>query len=609
MRTVVLAAASLILLSAACSDDETGSDVVLGDATAGDGADATGTTTDTTGTTGTTTDATGTTATDTTATTTTDTTGTTGTTTDATGTTAQDADTSGPVQICFPDEWVCASTAARHQCNNDGTGFGPNELCGGGFSCRNGQCLAKCPNDPKFGVYVGCEFWATDLPNYPDPTTSPTPENSPWAIVVSNPGLNQVTVSFEMPPLFSYSPPDPIVEPGEAKVFELPNINVQGTSLMPKGVHVTATGPVTVHQFNPYNVRFSNDASLLVPDPLLGDEYVILSWTTSPIELGGLFPGVPNQNGYFTVIAAFDDTTVTIQPSARVKASGPIPALAPGQIHRVRMNRGDVLSIQADPATLFENADPTGSRVTADKPISVFGGHEEAVIGEPIPNGEGGTTPPCCADHLEEQMLPLNLAGTSYFALHSPPRSQIQIEPDWWRIVALEPNVTITTDPPQPDAHNVTLGPIGSWVGFKSQQSFTVTATGKVQIGQYTASRDMTEDFTGDASLVLMVATDRFRKDYVFLAPDFETGGLFGTAPDLWATVVKPASATLTVDGQTIHEANFVALGTTGYEYTYVRLLPGVHEASAAEPFGLYVHGYNNAVSFSYIGGISVPGE
>ena len=62
-------------------------------------------------------------------------------------------------------------------------------------------------------------------------------------------------------------------------------------------------------------------------------------------------------------------------------------------------------------------------------------------------------------------------------------------------------------------------------------------------------------------------------------------------------------------DAVAVPEAGFVAIGQTGYEYTYVELDPGVHEASSAEPFGLYVYGYNNAVSFSYIGGLAVPGE
>lgn len=308
--------------------------------------------------------------------------------------TASDATVTSDIvvtQVCTPGTSICDSFDAKRICNADGLDYGAPIECEPDESCRAGTCQVRCPNDPKFGNYVGCEFWATDLPNYPDPTLNPTPENLPWALVVSNPGQAVVRVGFEMPPLFTYSPADDTVPPGTSRVFELPNINVQGTSLMPKGVHLLATGPVLTHMFNPWDNRFSNDASLLMPDPMLGTDYVILSWPTSPLDLVQI-PGIPtppNQNGYFTVIAAFDNTRVTFKVTAPVRASGSIPKLNPGDSHTVTMKRGDVLSIQADPESLFGALDITGSTVTANKPISVFGGHEEAVVGDPIPNGEG----------------------------------------------------------------------------------------------------------------------------------------------------------------------------------------------------------------------------
>lgn len=508
-------------------------------------------------------------------------------------------------QVCTPGSSICNNLDSRRICEPDGEGYGEPVLCASDETCRAGTCQVRCPNDPKFGSYVGCEFWATDLPNYPDPTLNPTPENLPWALVVSNPGAIAVRVGFEMPPLFSFSPADDEVPPGASRVFQLPNINVQGTSLMPKGVHLTASGPVLVHQFNPWDNRFSNDASLLVPDPLLGTDYVILSWPTSPLDtisIPGL-PTPPNQNGYFTVIAAYDDTDVTFTVTAPVRASGAIPALAAGDSHTVRLGRGDVLSIQADPDNLFGELDITGSRVTANKPISVFGGHEEAVVGDPIPvQGEGGTTmqSPCCADHLEEQMLPVPMLGTHYFAVKSPPRGQSQIEDDFWRIQAAEDGVTITTAPAT-SANGVTLAHKGDFVEVKSQGTFEVTGTGRLQIGQYLSSRDTTEDFTGDASLVLMVPEARYRKDYAFATPDGYT--------KLWVSLVKAVGTTITIDGVAVPEANFQPIGASGWAYGYYEVQAGYHVASAANRFGLFVYGYNNAVSFSYIGGIAGPGE
>lgn len=510
-------------------------------------------------------------------------------------------------QICDAGTYICDNLTTRRRCAEDGKSYLEPESCEADESCRNGICQPRCPNDPKFGAYVGCEFWATDLPNYPDPTLNPTPENLPWAIVISNPGNLEVRVGFEMPPLFTYTPADDLVPAGESRVFELPNINVQGTSRMPKGVHVVATGPVLAHQFNPWDNRFSNDASMLLPDPLLGVDYVVLSWETSPLDLFQL-PGFPpgnNQNGYFTIIAAYDNTSVTITVTAPVRASGSIPELSPGQTYSATLKRGDVLSIQTDQKTLTGKGDLSGTTITATKPIAVFGGHEEAVVGDPVPStgGEGGptTTAPCCADHLEEQMLPVPLLSNRYFAVKSPPRGTVQIENDFWRIQAAEPNVTITTNPPIAGANGVTLANKGDFVQVKANISFEVLGTGRLQIGQYLSSRDTTEDFTGDASLVLMVPEARYRKDYAFMVPErYER---------LRLAIVKPQGATVSVDGNIVQAQNFSPIAQSGFEAGYYDVTPGYHVAGSTSRFGLFVYGYNNAVSFSYIGGLAGPGE
>lgn len=528
---------------------------------------------------------------------------------DTTDTTPPDttiADTNGQ-QICLPGVRVCTAHNLRAECQPDGLSYGAPIPCAEDEACRDGVCQPRCPNDPKFGVYVGCEFWATDLPNYPDPTLNPTPENLPWALVISNPGNTAVRVGFEMPPLFTYTPTDDSVPGGESRTFQLPNINVQGTSLMPKGVYVVATGPVLVHQFNPWDNRFSNDASMLLPEPLLGRDHVILSWPTSPLDQVQIpgFPTPPNQNGYFTVIAAYPNTNVTFTVSASVRASGAIPKLSKGQTATIRMNRGDVLSIQADPENLFDVADISGTTVSADKPIAVFGGHEQAVVGDPVPDGNGGTTGPCCADHLEEQMLPLEMLSNRYFAPKSPPRGTSQIEDDFWRIQAAVDNVTITTNPPQAGANNVTLAKKGDYITVKTNQTFEVSGTGKLQIGQYLTSADTVEapisQQDGDPSLVVMVPTERYRTAYAFSVPDGYRG--------LYATLVRQQGVEIRLDGVPVSNATFTNIGASGWQIGYVSLTPGVHVAESPSRFGLFVYGYSPKVSFAYIGGLAGPGE
>jgi hypothetical protein len=508
--------------------------------------------------------------------------------------------------LCVPETWVCEGIVMHKQCSEDGTAFKAAEPCDDGLYCTGGKCGSSCQLDPKYGAYVGCDFWSVDLPNYPDPFSNPTPEDLPYAIVVSNPSDLDAEVSFEMPTGWTLDLDDNVV-PGNSSVpFFMPPINVQHSGVFEAGIRMTSTRPVLVHQFNPWDNEFSNDASLLLPENLLGSEYVILTWPTSPI---GLFPipGFPSesQNGYFTVLAIYDNTNVTFTVTAYVKANGIVPEMKAGDTHTVTLAKGQVVNVEAEPKGLFDPLDLSGSVVTADKPVAVWGGHEEAVIGNGEPESD-----PCCADHMEEQFFPKSVLGQSYLAIKSKPRvssgSGGTVEPDYWRIQAAEPNVTITTVPPIAGVSGKTLAKTGDWVEAVTNQSFEVTATGKIQVVQYLISQTDTEQYTGDPSMIVAVPTERFRKSYVMNAPPLED--LFGKQQH-WITVVKPPTAEIIVDGNPVPQAQYLAMGSGAWEYTYVGLAPGIHRIEGDEAFGLSAYGYNNAVSYGYPGGLSAPGE
>ena len=385
--------------------------------------------------------------------------------------------------ICEPDTFVCEGLSMKKPCNADGTGFGEPVACPEGMYCTSGKCSSSCAIDPKFGSYVGCAYWTVDLPNYPDPTIDPTPEDLPHAVVISNPGALEAEITFEPPAGIVVDNPDPIVPGNSTRVFIMPVTNVSETSTGFHGIRFTSTRPVLVHQFNPWDNQFSNDASLLLPEPFLGSDYTILTWPTTPLSLtDGFFPDFfpdglipPDQNGYFTVVAAYDNTTVTFQVTADIKAGGKVGAMKAGGLQSVVLDFGEVLNVEASPENMSDPVDLSGSTVSADKPIAVFAGHEEAAI-------DG-----CCADHLEEQMLPPSILGDHYLAVKTKPRGG---EYDYWRIQAIDPEVSIVTDPPIPGAHGKTLQARGDWLEVATDQSFEIAATGKIQVGQYLVSQE-----------------------------------------------------------------------------------------------------------------------
>ena len=282
-------------------------------------------------------------------------------------------------------------------------------------------------------------------------------------------------------------------------------------------------------------------------------------------------------------MAAYDNTTVTFQVTADIQAGGKVSAMKAGGLQSVVLDFGEVLNVEASPETMTDPVDLSGSTVSADKPIAVFAGHEEAAIGG------------CCADHLEEQMLPPSILGDHYLAVKTKPRGG---EYDYWRIQAIDTEVSIVTDPPIPGAHGQTLQARGDWLEVATDQSFEIAATGKIQVGQYLVSQESTDQVTGDPSLILTVPIERYRDFYVVMVPD-------GYDSD-WVTVIRPAGTTVSTGSGPIANSEFSEI-IAGWEFAYVALEPGIHKFAGDQPFGLVAYGYNSAVSYGYPGGMSDP--
>jgi hypothetical protein len=174
------------------------------------------------------------------------------------------------------------------------------------------------------------------------------------------------------------------------------------------------------------------------------------------------------------------------------------------------------------------------------------------------------------------------------------------IKKDHWRIIAGEDNVTITTNPPQDGANNVTLNK-GEFVKFFSADSFEINATGKVQVGQFLVGQEETSKAQGDPAFILNVPVERFREDYLALIPTgYNNNHLL---------VVREAGSPVTIDGNAIQDASFVAVGGGEYEYVHLDVGPGVYSLEGDAPFAVYAYGYDSAVSYGYPAGLNLVGN
>jgi len=366
--------------------------------------------------------------------------------------------------LCNPGDKICKGMTAVQECVDDGEGgyeWEVVEECNGGM-CDNGKCVSACEVNIKQNTYLGCGYYAVDLDNIEGGMYEPV------GVVVSNPmgGSDAeitITNSATGKELTSgeLGGASLTVPPGSLKVYLLPvNFDLDGSALINRSFRIDSTTPVTVHQFNPLtgDSIFTNDASLLLPAHAGGLEYIVMSWY--------MRTWIETLRGFAAVVATQPGTTVVKVEAASAIVAGPgVSAMVKGQTKSFTMEQGDVLNLEVNGN---EGDDLTGTIITADKKVSVFGGHECANIHVEYER----------CDHIEQQLFPLHAWGSHYIGDPFHPRTATHI--DTWRILGGEDNITVTLDPPVAGPFNLDKG---QWVEFDTQEPFEAKGTGRFLLG------------------------------------------------------------------------------------------------------------------------------
>ena len=118
------------------------------------------------------------------------------------------------------------------------------------------------------------------------------------------------------------------------------------------------------------------------------------------------------------------------------------------------------------------------------------------------------------ADHVQEQVIPLDYWGEEYVCAHSPVRAQ---EDHYWRVFAGDDNVTVTADPPIPGSP-FNFAKRGDWIEFNvpNGTNFVLTGDGPFMPVQYTAQHLLAGGI-GDAAMYQMIPTAQFLERYLFV--------------------------------------------------------------------------------------------
>jgi len=407
-------------------------------------------------------------------------------------------------------------------------------------------------------------------------------------------------------------------------------------------------------QYNTY----SNDSSLLLPAHILGmshvaltEEQTIFSSTSSGSTING------KGNGYVTIVVTQNNTTVTVRSSAVTRAGGSVTAMAKGTVRTFNnLNSYDVLQFGSDalgPNQVIEcspnpfggagfmcrqDNDLTGTVITSDKPIAVFGGSSCAT--KPFDR--------IACDHIEEQIFPFNTWGTSFIAQKSNPLRlnngsyATNSPPDQYKIVSGCPvsqcpngtNITITPAnavaavlPPNTRCaapSNLGTGTCRlmgvSSVEFKSSANFRIEADQPISVawflpGQGPGGTGPTAVAEGDPSMILLPPIQQWRTNYTVLAGRDFVSNYIGISID--NTRVQRVE----IDGMAVTGLN--AIAGTNYLVKNQPVTGGTHTINVVprspQPTmpdggvftslpgaGITVYGYDAYVSYGYTGGLDL---
>jgi len=491
---------------------------------------------------------------------------------------------------------------------------------GGVLACTAGCELDQsgCTSDPCTAAALsrsstGCEFVAVDMANIDEYNAN----EGCFVVQVTNPSTTDtatVTVVdaagqvLDFPGLGTQI----LLAPGDVELLPISGTTGE-CSLVPARLNTTtatsglqgssayrvlSTSPIGAVQINPYEAasKHTADSSLLIPTHALGNQYVALTFD-------GLNIGVTGPTS-ISVAALQNGTTVTVVPSVALAPGGPVPA---GGQFTTTLNALDHLQILSD-----EHFDLSNTRILASGPVAVFAGAPCSGV----PMGMG------YCDHLEEQMPPINALGSTYLAAQPPQRAS---ENSLWRIIALETGTQVNLLPYS--LYDVVLNP-GDILEVDEEGSFLVQAswTGAnpppypppILVMNYLKGSEQTAlesgvdistlgNLRGDPAMILSVPVDQYETSYVFSSDDSYLYNYLVVARTDPTAVVHldcfdpiPAARFVAVSGG--YQRAVVTLSSeTGSDGTCAS--GDFHHIWSTSPFGIWVYGYHQDVSYGHPAG------
>ena len=518
-------------------------------------------------------------------------------------------------RACVPNATRCDPAAPNtpQRCLGNGMSWSSGAPCvGAGASCVSGFCADRCSESATGRSYLGCDYWPTMTAN------SQLDPNFTFGVALSNPQTYEVRVTITggaltapreltlapgaietvtlpwVQELVAFTPTYPGCRGEGDPACRLPRAPARSTLRRGGAYHVRSDGPIAAYQFNPLNFSregglysFTNDASLLLPQGVMRQRYVVSTWPNFVIRAT---LATTTYGGFVTIVGvAGEGTTVTVRPTASVGAGPGVPIILAGTTATFTLQQGDALQlVSADSRVDAQGRgqDLSGTIIESSLPVAVYVGHDCTNIPEDR----------VACDHLEEQLLPAETWGRDSFV--SALRDRGAMTPSVVRVISQANDNRLTFDPPdvQPP---VTLA-AGQVLQFASNRHVRVTGSGAFLASQFMIGqgpRVAGMPGAGDPAMVFEVPVQQYRAQYAFYVPT--------TYPQSFLNIVAPAGTPLLLDEQPLMGTPEVV---SGHDVYTLPIAAGAHRlrSPTSVAFGIKVYGIAEYTSYMYPGGLDL---
>ncbi|OGU17143.1 MAG: hypothetical protein A2X61_07910 [Ignavibacteria bacterium GWB2_35_12] len=367
------------------------------------------------------------------------------------------------------------------------------------------------------------------------------------------------------------------------------------------GIHVYAEDPIIVYGVTRY--LYTSDGYLGVPLSSLGKDYIVASWA-DPANNDPTSPNPQYLTSYTAVTAAYDQTRVrfTLGGTSSTRTAG---NMTPGETKQWILYKGDVLLF----GSIGKHSDLSGSRIRANKPVSVISGSFCAYIPE--------NTPAC--DFIIEMELPTHTWGTEYHVTKIIDR----LKNSFIKIFPKESGTKIYRDGIQLTSLS-TGGGLEStgWLRMRVDQGdprpIIISGDKPISVTQYNPGQ-LDDGIYSDPFQLILTPLEQYQREIVFNTPGIKGGSGFtsnyinlvyraaddGTIPDdlefahvqggvfIW----KKLSS---IDPNPGQQFSILVNGKKYYCKTITLPGDGVYKIRANDPFAAYAYGFSSFDSYGF---------